>query len=213
MQTTPLAVSLPRVRVFVDYWNFQLSLNQRAGGGDPAHRFKVDWKIVGEWLAARAATTAGLSAHTYEGVFIYTSYNPQSDGDRKFHRWATTILNRFPGVKVQCRERKPKEPPRCPACHTSIEHCPKCNQTMRGTQEKGVDTLIATEMIGLAWAGAFDLAVLVTSDRDLVPAVEFLDQRGYKVIHAAFPPLGSDLSNASWASFDVLADCEQIRRS
>ena len=90
--------------------------------------------------------------------------------------------------------------------------CPHCKKAIKATQEKGVDTLIATDMIRLAWENAYDVAVLATSDRDLVPAVEFLNLKGRKVIHAGFPPLGADLAAASWASFDVFGDCEQIRR-
>lgn len=45
-----------RVRVFVDYWNFQLSLNERESfaRGVPDFRVKIDWKKVGPWLAAKA---------------------------------------------------------------------------------------------------------------------------------------------------------------
>jgi uncharacterized LabA/DUF88 family protein len=78
--------------------------------------------------------------------------------------------------------------------------------------EKGVDTLIATDMIRLAWEGAFDLAVLATSDADLVPAVQFLNLKGHRVIQAGFPPAGTDLATACWASFDVFRDRAQIRR-
>jgi uncharacterized LabA/DUF88 family protein len=67
-------------------------------------------------------------------------------------------------------------------------------------------------MIRLAWEEAYDLAVLATSDRDLVPAVEFLSLKGRKVVHAGFPPLGSDLARACWASFDVYPGAAQITR-
>ena len=65
---------------------------------------------------------------------------------------------------------------------------------------------------GLAWEDAYDLAVLATSDADLVPAVEFLGNRGRRVIQAGFPPLGVALATASWASFDVAKDRGQISR-
>lgn len=41
---------------------------------------------------------------------------------------------------------------------------------MVGTVEKGVDTFIATDMIRLAWENAYEIAVLASSDSDLVPA-------------------------------------------
>ncbi|WP_419936862.1 NYN domain-containing protein [Candidatus Palauibacter sp.] len=39
---------------------------------------------------------------------------------------------------------------------------------MRGTEEKGVDVRMATDMISLAWVDNYDIAVLVSSDRDFV---------------------------------------------
>lgn len=76
---------------------------------------------------------------------------------------------------------------------------------LAGTVEKGVDTAIATDMIRLAWENAYDAAILVTSDADLVPAVEFLELKGIRVIQAGFPPDGADLSTACWGSFDLFA--------
>ncbi len=83
---------------------------------------------------------------------------------------------------------------------------------MVATEEKGVDTLIATDMIRLAWEDAYDVAVLATSDSDLVPAVKFLGLRARKVIQAGFPPLGVELATASWASFDVAPHLDELRR-
>ena len=74
---------------------------------------------------------------------------------------------------------------------------------MRGTEEKGVDTRIIADMISLAWANAYDIAVLVSADRDFVPVAEFLQTKGFKVIHGAFPPKGNFLSQKCWASMDV----------
>ena len=74
---------------------------------------------------------------------------------------------------------------------------------MRGTEEKGVDVRMATDMIGLAWADNYDIAVLVSSDRDFVPVAEFLETRGIKVIHGAFRPKGAQLTARCWGSIDV----------
>jgi uncharacterized LabA/DUF88 family protein len=206
-----------RVRVFIDYWNFQLALNEvesRAQG--QVSRFKVDWRGAGPWLARNAAQAIGLTAAacSFDGVIIYSSFNPQTQEGRGFHRWMTTWLARQPGVQVECRERKRKAPPKCPSCYRRIERCPHpdCQKDMLATEEKGVDTLIATDMIRLAWENAYDLAVLASSDSDLVPAVEFLRLKGRKVVQAGFPPLGVALATASWASFDVASRREELRR-
>ncbi|MGL4591541.1 MAG: NYN domain-containing protein, partial [Aestuariivirga sp.] len=82
---------------------------------------------------------------------------------------------------------------------------------MRGTEEKGVDTRLATDMISLAWANGYNVAVLVSADKDFVPVAEFLQTRGIKVIHASFPPLGSELSQRCWGSISIPSFIERIR--
>ena len=76
---------------------------------------------------------------------------------------------------------------------------------MRGTEEKGVDVRMATDMISLAWVDNYDIAVLVSSDRDFVPVAEFLQTRGIKVIHGAFPPKGAQLTRKCWGSINIVS--------
>lgn len=201
-------LSRPRVRVFVDYWNFQLTLNESCN----EDRVQIDWKRLGSWLAEKACASMSITAHTYEGCIVYTSYDPRTEAGRKYRSWVTNWLDRQPGVSVKCRERRPKSSPKCPQCYAEITHCPHCSERIKGSAEKGVDTLIATDMIRLAWEEAYDIAVLATLDADLIPAVEFLDLKARKVIQAGFPPKGIALATACWASFDVAKDCQEIRR-
>jgi uncharacterized LabA/DUF88 family protein len=78
--------------------------------------------------------------------------------------------------------------------------------------EKGVDTAIVTDMVRLAWEGAYDVGVLASLDGDLVPAVKYLDTKGLKIIQAGFPPSGVDLATSCWASFDVFSEKDKFRR-
>ena len=83
---------------------------------------------------------------------------------------------------------------------------------MRGTEEKGLDVRMATDMISLAWVDNYDIAVLVSSDRDFVPVAEFLETWGIKVIHGAFPPQGSELTGKCWGSINVPRLRDEFRR-
>ena len=74
---------------------------------------------------------------------------------------------------------------------------------MRGTEEKGVDTSVVTDMISLAWEDNYDVAVLVSADKDFIPVAEFLERKGKKVLHGAFPPKGSELTRKCWGSIDL----------
>ena len=196
-----------RARVFIDFWNFTLTMK----GIDPV--FRVDWSTLGPALARAAVTKVDAAATgEYQGLNVYGSYDPNGDADRRLHRWATTVVARFPGVSVSFAQRQRKRfPPRCPVCHADVATCPSCGRDMRGTEEKGVDVRMATDMIRLAWADNYDIAVLVSSDRDFVPVAEFLDTRGIKVIHGAFPPRGADLTRSCWGSFDLAGLREEFR--
>lgn len=213
-----LSISVPaertRVRVFVDYWNFQLTLNNKEAAERSVsdYRFQINWAALGPWLAQRACDVARVPQYSFDGVIIYTSYDPRTSAGATFRRWCMTWLDMQLGVKVECRERKPKTSPACPACRRQITHCPHCEQKIAASEEKGVDILIATDMLRLAWEDAYDLAVLATLDRDLIPAVELLGLKGHRVVHAGFAPLGAELSRACWASFDVYRDRMEIQR-
>ncbi len=74
---------------------------------------------------------------------------------------------------------------------------------MRGTEEKGIDVRMATEMVSLAWVDNYDVAVLVSSDKDFVPLVDFLATRVIKVIHGTFPPAGADLTGRCWSEIEI----------
>ena len=214
---TPAPSGITRFRIFVDYWNLQLTLNERDGAhnGVEDSRFKIDFHSLPKCLVEEAARLVQATNYSYDGTMIFTSYNPKSPDDRKYRNWVTKWLERQPGIQVRCSERQPKNPPKCPVCKHSIPKCPResCGAGLAGTIEKGVDTAIVTNMIRLAWEQAYDVAIVVSSDADLVPAVEFLDQRGFRIIQGGFPPRGSDLSRACWATIDLFPIRERFRRA
>ena len=208
-----------KVGVFIDYWNFQLTLNEMVAkqNGTPEERVKIDWRNLGPTLVSQACGVLqiAVSAASYEGCYIYTSYNPKTEEGKRYHKWATTFLDRQPGVNVEARERKPKALPKCNVCHRVITHCPHagCGQPISAMTEKGVDTFIVTDLIRLGMQNAYDAAVLVTSDADMVPAVQFMQTQGKKIIQAGFPPQGVDLATECWGSFDVMKIAKSIQRS
>lgn len=53
--------------------------------------------------------------------------------------------------------------------------------------QKGVDTLLATDMVSMAFLNHYDIAFLVSGDGDLAPAAEAVKAAGKQVIVAAFP--------------------------
>ncbi len=207
-----------RVCVFVDYWNLQLTLNQCLGKhlNQQDVRAKIDWRAIGPLFAQEAANVvSGTGAtHSFDGTYIYTSYNPNTDEGKKYKNWAHSWLDRQPGVNVNARERKPKSLPKCPTCYREISHCPQtsCGKPIVQTVEKGVDTLLVTDLIRLAVSNTYDIAVIASLDADMIPAVEFVQTLSKKVIQAGFPPMGTALATECWGSFDVMAIADKIQR-
>ena len=174
-----------------------------------------DWRRIPQWLgvaAVRLAVGDPALRLRMDGLNAYMSYNPASAADRKFKTWASNFLDRVPSVQVICKERKPRYAPQCQSCHQPITVCPHCSAAMAGTVEKGVDVAIATDMIRLAWEESYDYAVLVSSDADYVPAVEFLNSKGRRIIHVGFPPKGMSLAKTCWASLDLAPYLKSLER-
>ena len=209
--STPTAAPPPhpvRVRIFVDFWNFSLAVR----GLDPT--LLIDWRKLGPVLAAEAGALVDPARPAlYEGLHVYGSFDPGKSGDAKLRNWFTNTLDKMPGVNVVALARQRKRGyPRCPHCQTETMACHACGGDMRGTEEKGVDTRIVTDMISLAWSDSYDVAVLVSADRDFVPVAEFLQAKGIKIIHGAFPPAGSILSQKCWANIAIPTLVPRIKR-
>lgn len=197
----------PRVMIFVDFWNYELTMKQLDSS------FLTDWFKLPGVLTQEASKVFDNTLH-YERCFIFGSYDPASHKDAKLHSWSTNVLSKIPGVQASFMARqKRKRGPQCTGDeHHEIKECPVCHASMLGTQEKGVDTQIATEMLDMAYSDHCDVIVLVSADRDFIPAVKKLLTRNIKVIHAFFPNYGHELAAASWGSFNLFEAREQFRR-
>jgi hypothetical protein len=195
-----------KTHIFVDFWNLQLSVNSAATSS-----YRLDWKKLSPWLVDQACCAVGRTL-SFEGTHVYMSYSPNSKKDAGLRDFASNVLSRFPGVQVSMVERKTQTAPICSTCHQPIISCPHCGNSLVRTVEKGVDTAIVTDMVKFTWEGALEVAILVSSDRDFIPAVQMLNAKGYKVINAHFPPTGMNLAGACWASIDVRKGLSELAR-
>ncbi len=199
-----------RTSIFIDFWNFSLQWRNRAYGE------RIDWTrvpsaLLGESERQLQSAGSGDVLHLEE-TLVYASYDEDEAG-RKLKGWLDAFLDKQPRFRVTTRVRRSKaRSVYCRACEHSIEKCPHCDELLRWAPEKGVDTSIVTGLLSLAGERAFDAALLVSSDTDYLPAVEWLQSRGFKVINATWANHGHELARACWASFELDSIVPDLRQ-
>jgi hypothetical protein len=211
-----------RAIVFVDYWNLQLTIQREDGKANglngqalAGHRFNVDWFGLGPILTQLASVHASPTPGTplplaFQETRIYTSVDP---ADATYKHFAANTLGRRPGIRVSCQDRRPKRNPDCAHCFQEMDVCPHCQTTLKATQEKGVDTLLVTDMLCLGLDGSYDVAILVTQDSDMAPAATHLGKKGIKIVQVGIKHYGAGLAQHCWANFDLFPLRAQIQRT
>lgn len=198
-----------RTRLFIDFWNFTLQWKNRAGGG------KHNWKKVPMVLASAAQDAlagAGLGDLILSETRVYSSFEPGRD--EKLRNFLDNFLDRQPGVRVFNAERHWKQRAvHCRICGKDNVVCQHCGKPLGRAAEKTVDARIVTDMLNLAWEDAYDIALLVSSDKDFIPAVECLQEKNFRVVNATWKGLGNELAKTCWASFEIDSYIPDLLRS
>lgn len=84
--------------------------------------------------------------------------------------------------------------------------CNSCNHSWTRHNEKMTDVNIATSLIMDAMNDAYDIAILISGDSDLVPAIRLVNENfAPKFVTVAFPPMRSNItvSNAATGSYPL----------
>jgi len=151
-----------------------------------------------------------VNGTSYEGTYYYASYPPEGylkTADEKEHfrkqQGFLEALEYKEGYTVKRFARKVRR--------TTCDHCK--TETVF-TVEKGVDSSIVADMMSLAWEDAYDIAILLSSDADIKPAVEHLKRFGKKVYHATFAKIskGTDLRKSCFGAIDLESLKDEIKR-
>lgn len=187
-----------RVRIFVDFWNFQLNWNEyhvAAGSGRVVY---IPWKELPSVLVSEIAKGQSFK---FAGAHVYASIDPANTKDKRLNQWLHHTLASYTGYSVDVRERKSRKPIRCQeeTCKAVVDTCPSCRNPLRGTVEKGVDAAIITDLISMAFDDNYDIAVLISGDADHAPAVQYIQKKTDKqIVQAFFKAHGDKLRNACW---------------
>ena len=198
-----------RARVFVDFWNFQLGWNA------VTNRAQCSWRSLPRVLVQEAANVLAVTGNTepltVEETIVHASVNHATEANLR--EWLTNWLDRQPSFDVKIRSRQDRSRKvHCKACGSAAADCPRCTAPLVAAVEKGVDAALVTDLLSHAWQRSYDVAVLVSGDADYVPAVEYVQAQGLKVVNAAWKSRGHELRTACWGSFDIDAVVPQLKR-
>lgn len=182
---------MANVKLFIDFWNFQLGWNRNFATEKAAGRpVRINWKDVPSVLIAELPAILGATVPlTYKGTRVYASVHPEAGGkDEKLKQFLHNVLGQMTGFQVDVKDRRPK-----------TETCVHCSKTTERHVEKGVDTSIVSDLFEGAINNSYDVAILVSNDSDFVPAIKTIQDRLNKqIIHIGFRIGGTQLRTACW---------------
>lgn len=175
---------MTRVRVFIDYQNVY---HRARGTFDLEH----DAPYVGNVRPVRLGhlvTTMGRSVDSnrkltgvqvYRGEPTYKSHpKVQAAFQRQVETWRSN--NAASGLLTVKTRPLRYEP-------TAWDHTGRVTQ-WGSAQEKGIDVMLALDLALGAKANEFDVAVVVSGDTDLIPAIEAAQEAGARVENAVWWP-------------------------
>ncbi|KAF0246018.1 MAG: hypothetical protein FD180_1082 [Planctomycetota bacterium] len=182
-----------RVVLFFDGKNFY------AGWKDQAHGRDVDFKKLSQWVVRAVGGTHLMGAYYYTGV---DDSLPRTPGQEKLDGFLD-MLAQEPGFFVQRFAQRNR---------THV--CSQCQAPHTFSQEKEVDTTIVADMLRLGAVGGFDIAVLVSGDADLTPAVEGVRSLGKQVYVASWGQSGlsSRIRRAAFDHVDLMQGLPEFAR-
>lgn len=103
---------MSRVRIFVDFWNFQLAWNDHVHPDATSTRnhVRIAWDKLATTLLSELPTVLGLAAGqglSFKGVNVYASVNPQPGSkDEKLKHFLNRTPSQMGGFNVHTVDRK-----------------------------------------------------------------------------------------------------------
>ncbi len=188
---------MANVKIFVDFWNFQLAWNDhvKPAPNSQLPYVRIDWRNLSNILVGELPSVLGTSvALQYKGTTVYASVDPTPGSkDEGLRNFLHNVLGQMTGVRTIVRDRRPKS-----------DRCPSCSATILRKVEKGIDASIITDLFEGAINNSYDIAILVSNDSDFVPAIQTIQDRLNKqIIHMAFRQGGDHVRTAAWGNIPL----------
>ena len=189
--------------VFLDYWNFQIGWNQRAPKPDGHRSVSCDFLALPSEAVAMAEGAFGPDEAANRAPLqlietrVYASHDPNNPKDILNRNWMEGLMGEREDFIVRNVPRLARaEPARCRSCGHEQLRCPACRSTYSKSSEKTVDAALIVDLLTLAWDDAFDIALLISSDHDFMPAIEALQLHGLRVVNGRWLDQGTRLADS-----------------
>jgi len=167
-----------KLMVFIDGQNLLYGCVEFAREKKPGHEFRYREEDLLKLLLGLKTNRKLIQTR------FYTSFSKQNRQRYEKQRKKLDFLE-FQLKWIVDRKEAFTYPYYCPKCrHASKEiqlECPSCGLKLVTTENKGVDVSLATDLLlyGLVGPnqGGYDVAVLVSGDRDFAPVIKKLNER------------------------------------
>lgn len=188
-----------RVMIFIDGQNLLHACIDQAAKVDKTKKLKIREEDFEKYLIGLIPNSTLAQVRFYTG--IVPEQKQRYKRQEKYLRTLETKLK----WKVD-RKVARTYPMYCPSCRQkkgiqSPIVCQNCGIKMETTENKGVDVALATDLLIQGLENGYDVALLISGDRDFAPVIEKLGERrpNVKVIVVQFK------DNASYELTDAAA--------
>jgi uncharacterized LabA/DUF88 family protein len=175
-----------RLKIFVDFWNVVVNARNVIKDID----VDVQWdRLVGQVVAETSNGHSDETNGELAGCYIFGSYAKSSPREKAFIEHTLDEFGDKHGLYFEFKERIKKE---------SSDLCNKCGAAIDKTSESGVDVLLTVEMVKHAAMREHDYLALISCDRDYIPLLEYLKDRGQRVLHVATDTPNREMRSLTW---------------
>ena len=124
----------------------------------------------------------------WRAYYLNSTPNFRSEAQNSFHSWLESAPPHGPKIITQLYELKQvrADSAYCKYCEEKVKlYCPHGDHHhIAKEQQKGVDVGLAT--LALTHLEKYDTLLLSSGDSDLLPAIEFLSERGKRIVLVVF---------------------------
>jgi hypothetical protein len=180
---------MQQARVFVDFWNFHLSV--RAMSRLP---LRVNWQMFGLRAVQTLSPLMLGNSPRCEGTHIYGSYSTSEQWQAQLAKEMVEKHALIPGV-FPIFEKREKQ--------ASIRNCGSCGEPITLNAELGIDVRLAIDVVKFSHFNQDEVILLATNDSDFIPLVEYLTSLGRKVVHLHPKNANTKLSRVCWANWPL----------